>query len=140
MTVEQPVILSAHPTRTECQLAKICAGRKHVYTQDEVAQLERFNDGATIKSIAEELGWGYQETVRRLQYLGIYKPRNTSPQRRAPLNKCAHCEIILTEAPEGYYLDLCNDCWDRLLDYFDNGQADPRFVDAGLVALQEVAG
>jgi hypothetical protein len=77
--------------------------------------------------------------MRWLDMLGMYKrvhKQHVYPRRKEA--KCVYCEIILERAPEGYDLDLCNWCWDWLLDT-DYKHLDERYIDAALVALQEVA-
>ena len=94
--------------------------KPHIFTREELKQLDRFDRGVPMLEIAKALGTGHSTVIRWLQQLGMYH-RTYAPKGSyeipwdSPL-RCKDCGIILERADEGYHDGRCNYCWGLLED------------------------
>ena len=117
----------------------------HSFTPEDRTMLNAVEKGlVSVTEAAIELHCSRTSIYHWLAQFGMsYPPQkhgrrtgSTNAHKRA-IKKCVYCEILLSEAPEGYEGDLCNYCWEQLLDQLD-GKRQPAYDDALLVALEDL--
>ena len=93
---------------------KAKAQRRRVFTRGEIDALYRFIDGATIVTVAHELGCNTKTAVSMLKTLGLYERRHRGGGGTAEIPwdsplRCSRCGILLEFAD--YHRDgLCDWC------------------------------
>ena len=91
--------------------------RRHVFTRRELTALDKFEQGATIKSIAGELNANTESVADWLRALGTYrrkhKPHSDARQMTIREPKCARCEVLL-KYTEGNHDGICGLCHEDL--------------------------
>lgn len=109
------VILSANPSAMTVKLAKAPAGKERVFTQADAAVLRSFDRGASIKSIALQLGACEAAVTKWLKRMGIYRAQHRPHARTGACKdaKCPRCKILLKEAPAGGD-GLCGYCVEEI--------------------------